>query len=580
MSFFQLRHSALMQKVAIVIFGIATLTMVWFLGMWIFFEAHSRLFGDANTFFIVGKGILNGKAVYTDLYEMKPPGIFFLSAISLWIVNNEIPLTIFKLILMSGIPLLLVGFALKKLRKTTPRLLLYGTVSAILFGCGIAIYTMERTSGLQAEPFGAFAGFLYVLIIAEGSGNEKMSWPRILLASATMLLAIGMKEPFLFCLLAAAIILARSWKEFLRTFILPFCITAIAGLILMASLGLLDPYLHIYIPDVLSGRIGADQLGSLWTRGLQGWIILQDISYAFVLPLFGVVIGILWSLVPLLKKPEAFKDWQDTVWVWLCTASGMLFVSLFFVSSLLARNLLVHTITAYRSPVIILCIVSCILFLGSAIKLFLQQRTILPCILITIAALYPVVLAIGAGFFMEHHFIAAVPVYLALFLLFLRAIAKKPSTSGTKFLLGIITGVLVLTPFIAPSVDWNARKATQRERNLEYAEGRKIARKFDVMMDQCHYSEYMPLFGYAWTEHSPIQMEWPLLRAYGKNALPYFREKTLENFSRTSVVVRNKNLHIDDEIEEILHKDFTTTPPACATDYQPPSTHVIYYRVF
>src|SRR2546422_741744 len=43
---------------------------------------------DAYLYFTVGRGILNGLLPYKDLFETKPPGMFLLSALSLWITNG------------------------------------------------------------------------------------------------------------------------------------------------------------------------------------------------------------------------------------------------------------------------------------------------------------------------------------------------------------------------------------------------------------------------------------------------------------------------------------------------------------
>ena len=48
-----------------------------------------RISGDLNLYFSVGRGLLNHLQPYADLFEDKPPGIFFLSALSLALTGDN-----------------------------------------------------------------------------------------------------------------------------------------------------------------------------------------------------------------------------------------------------------------------------------------------------------------------------------------------------------------------------------------------------------------------------------------------------------------------------------------------------------
>jgi len=569
------KHRRILLYVLIAALSVASLKILWLLGSMLLFEGQTRLVGDATTFFVVAKGLLNGHELYTELFEMKPPGIIYLSALSLLIANNEIPLTMLKIAFMGAIPVFLVCFGFRVLKQASAFTRTCGLFSSLLFGSGIAIYTIERAAGLQAEPFGVFFAVLYVLIIAWDTRSIPVS--RIILASLAMLFAVGMREQFLFPLLAAGMLLSRNWKFFMRSFVFPCCIALGSGVLIMMFFGYLVPYISIYLPDAFAARIQTNELGTLWMRGLHGWIVFLDLSYLFVMPLFGVVVGILWMGVGILKTRVC--EWKYAVVSLVCIGGGILFFNLIVVSLLLLFNRFEHTIVQYAAFVFAICAVSALLFVSGVIYLVIHKRALLPHVFVVICAVYPVVLAAGAAHFNVYQLSTAVPAYLAVFVLFLAATAEVPQLPAMRLLVPIVTGVLFLMPFVGPMIDWQERYIWQSEENMRFMESKAYAGDFDAMMDRCGFSRYLPWAGgFRLAEHSPIQMNWTIFRSYGENPSPHFRQQTINNLLIVPIVVKAERRYKDDELMDILYKNFTLTPPACAADYKSPEHFTIYYR--
>ena len=313
---------------ATVILALAAVKTLCILASMLILEGQTRLMGDDGTFFPVAKGLINGKDLYSEFFEMKPPGLLFLNAISLLIANNEIPLLIFKLLCFVCIPISFAWFAVRNLKESSAFLKSVGVCTALIFGGAISIYSVERIVGLQAESFGVPFAIAYVLVVAWDT--KKMTPLRIILASVFIAASMGMREQFLFPLIAVSMILSPTFKFFVRSFVIPFVIAFILGSLIMLILGLLGPYLNIYLPDAFSVRIQTNQLGSLWMRGLHGWILMLDMSLLFMLPVFGIAFGALLASVPVFKSE--LTKWKELIVVLVCSVSGMI---AFNVSSLL-----------------------------------------------------------------------------------------------------------------------------------------------------------------------------------------------------------------------------------------------------
>src|SRR4051812_43685219 len=81
------------------------------------FQFHAPIGGDASVYLAVGRGILNGLAPYRDLFEIKPPGMFWLAGLSLALGGDERLAVFLQVVVLAAVPLLLVAVSLHRLRR-------------------------------------------------------------------------------------------------------------------------------------------------------------------------------------------------------------------------------------------------------------------------------------------------------------------------------------------------------------------------------------------------------------------------------------------------------------------------------
>jgi len=236
-------------------------SMSFLLRMW--YELTGPFTADSPIYWAVGRGILNGLTPYRDLFETKPPGIFLLSSLSLWLSGTMQFGAWMQTVLLAVIPLSVMIAAWKQVKGHAglTRWLIAG--GALLFGTTLALYVAERSGEYQVESFGAAFAIAYAGLLAASNGN--LSRRGMITASTLILLSIGMKEPFLLSCLAIALLLCENRRAFLRGFVLPLIIAAGVGVLLLQLLGMRDGYFHIYIPEMF-GRYGNGG-DPLWLRG-------------------------------------------------------------------------------------------------------------------------------------------------------------------------------------------------------------------------------------------------------------------------------------------------------------------------
>jgi hypothetical protein len=70
------RHAVALLAIGIVA---AALAAGFHLAQMLALEARGAINSDGIAYLIVGRGILNGLRPYADLFESKPPGMYFLS---------------------------------------------------------------------------------------------------------------------------------------------------------------------------------------------------------------------------------------------------------------------------------------------------------------------------------------------------------------------------------------------------------------------------------------------------------------------------------------------------------------------
>lgn len=254
--------------------------------VWYLLQPSSR-FSDSNIYLAMGQGILNGLLPYVDMFETKPPGMYYLSAASLRLFGNGMLGNWLAVAGLLGIPFALSCRVLRVSQQNRGSLALFAFVGSAL----LVVYTSIQALPWQTELFGALLGMLYVMAIAW----QPLSRTQIGIASFTLFCAVGLKEPFLLSLLAAAMILSTSIATFVRSFLLPLCLATTVGVITLLALGILHPYLTIYL-ETMTHHSVASQV-PLLERGLRlDRFYFQWLLYSPLLPLdliaWGICIGV------------------------------------------------------------------------------------------------------------------------------------------------------------------------------------------------------------------------------------------------------------------------------------------------
>ncbi|MDA0375855.1 MAG: hypothetical protein O3A80_00905 [bacterium] len=245
---------------------------------WYFFEGAYA--GDAKYYWTVGKGMLNGHVLYTDIFDTKPPGIYLLSALSLWMFDDGTLGFWINALMVVAYPVLFGCAAHIIVRDLSRNRRLYIILSSLLFGSLISLYAGFQGEAWQVEWYGAFFGSLYALALVCLPWRNSRSALAIL--SICMILSIGFKEPFALSLIGVGLLLLPKKKDLLSGLAVPLGITTAVGVVGLLLFG----YAHGYFTTYLPSHFGHNLIRStpLWQRGLYIDILfrfLWEFSYLF-----------------------------------------------------------------------------------------------------------------------------------------------------------------------------------------------------------------------------------------------------------------------------------------------------------
>lgn len=225
-------------------------------GAWTFLQPNAITW-DAGLYWAMGRGLLNGLTLYSDIFENKPPAIAIISAVSLWLDDHGLTGRLLGAVSLIAFPMALGLFAYRRApRGGRFALTLLGVLSGLLWSA----FQMHKGGPWQVEPFGALFGLGYAFVLF----SALRGWPRYGLLTVMLFGAVGFKEPFLFSCAAAAVLWAERPRDLLKNFFLPAGIAAVAGFLCLAVMGLISPYLEYYLP-ALYFRGWA--FGPWWLRG-------------------------------------------------------------------------------------------------------------------------------------------------------------------------------------------------------------------------------------------------------------------------------------------------------------------------
>ncbi len=521
---------------------------------------------------VVGRGILNGITPYIDLFEGRPPGMFFLSALSMTLTSGARlanAVQVFFLAMLPFLPVLFVAarerWKWKSLRAT------FLILVAFLTGTLLTLYMEEVGAVLQTEFFGAAFGCLYVLTIAGGrQGSTKI---RIAFSSLFLLCSIGFKEPFLLTTCAAAVLLSEKPRDIVRLFILPLAIALTVGTLFLFLAGWLPAYTGVYLRTMLESRLGTS-VDPFFLRGLSvRRLYAQLIPYAHS-PVTGIFIALLFASFPLLHRKNS-TSWYSTILTLSFGVASFFFlhglydVAIFFVMRHRGITDSLLNFPFWMNPL------SLAVFAGVWIPLCILQyrdsRIALLRVALAMGSLVLVALAIGAGgTYNAYHFGFGIPVYFALTLLFLRSMSELPSIARVPVHMLIV--VFVILAIFSYRQNPHVREYILSQlQNTQSANESRIA-AVDGMLDACHIDRYFSVNTtkhLAFARHSPIG-PMPEFNAhfYLKSNHPLYA-RTVTNIMRDAQVLLFEGDKIDGRFEDFLLTKFTGVPPDCAKPFLP-----------
>lgn len=536
------------------------------LGLRMSIEFHTTISNDAFTYMASGRGILNGLIPYKDLLDVKAPGVIALAALSLATTGDETLVWILQLVVLFALPVIMSVLTKRETRSAGWFVRWALLACAFLVGSAFTLYAVERAPRFQVESFGVFFALLYLLVIAWD--RERMSYLRLGLASFFLLCTVGLKEPFLFVLAAAALLLARDSFFFLRSYVVPLVLAVLAGSIALALLGWLEPYLTIDLPTILSDRLSADH--SVFFRGIIIMRVLKDVAWFSPVPLLGYAIFFLWISHPLLKSPSG-----NGTWLMVSALTVLLLAYVCHFSSLYWQLLqVIH----YQFPLqdgyfqLLTCEYAGAVFLTVAalVCLCVWARRLFWNVVLAAAAAYLVIFAIGSGDFHLNHYLQAVPAYAAVFLVFAEGcVRSRRLLVQAVFVVALC--LIALIPFLHPPLPYAQLMRQAAENTREIDDARMLARQLDTLLDRCHLDRYYDLSGsaaIAFTHHSPLDLSWTVVGALQLHD-PQLRQRLFDRLALARVVLVNTSsvpTGDDAELRRYLQAHFTPTAPACAGD--------------
>ncbi|TSC57848.1 MAG: hypothetical protein Greene041619_923 [Candidatus Peregrinibacteria bacterium Greene0416_19] len=569
-----LTRTRILEGLLLAVCAAALLKAGYELGRVLLLEAQGAIESDAHLYFTVGRGMLNGLTPYVDLFESKPPGMFLLAMLSLLLTNGEWLALALQLLVFLAIPMLLGWYGWQQGKNLMMPFRMIATSVAALLGILLTLFLEERAGGVQTESFAVFALFVYLLFLLRF--GEELPWNRIALLALPLLSAIGLKEPFLLSALAAAMLVISTPRQFLRGFVLPLLFAGAIGLVLLLLLGFVRPYLEIYVPSMLHGRVDHNPLEPLWIKSMMIGRVRGNITVYATAPILGYVLILLWLLLPAFKRMRtSLRDLGVTALTLFASYHVVLLGALF----LMRRNAGLLNLQLQPGFVPVNGVVYVLLLLMLGGLFYLQwRRQLLPDTLTAIIALLLTSLAIGISIYAINHFAFGVPAYLALALIFIRYAVSFPRP--TIVTTGIVVFILVTALFYRPS---ERHLQLLRERmGYTAAENRAYAHRVDALLDNCRIDRYASFGTFqrlAFARHSPLG---PLFQPQFFEYLGLDHLLYKQTFDRlvndAKIVIVYKGSWFKDISPDKLAPLFTADPPPCAKEFLPLAETTVLFR--
>lgn len=264
---------------------------------------------DTTMYYAVGKGMVHGLKPYVDMFETKPPMIFFTAAVSYALTGDYYLCNVLSFLCLAFVTLAPSGGVLMKLAKSgekNPIKWVLYLLSALFIGMLLGGYAQLRSGEVQVELLGSAFILGYLLLAKSVDYKKSKIWsPKIIFSSLLLMIGVMYKEPFILIAFAGALVICKNLKDWFYRFVLPCIYGGVLGVILLAVTGTLIPYISVYLPHMLGNHINI--YGSPFERMLNLNKISNDITkYSkFALPL--IKIAFLVTAVKVLTEKSEYN---------------------------------------------------------------------------------------------------------------------------------------------------------------------------------------------------------------------------------------------------------------------------------
>ena len=224
-----------------------------------FYELKRPFTWDTTMYYAIGKGMSHGLKPYADMFETKPPMIFFLASISYSLTGDYYLCNLLSFVflaLISLAPFISVIILLVKSKEKNPLIYALFALSTLFVGLLMGGYLQLRAGEVQVELYGSFFIIAYLLTAkAIKTDSVKLYSPLVILSSVFLMIGVMFKEPFILVAFVCAMIFCTTLKDWLYRFILPCAYGGILGVLLLVCTGTFIPYLTIYLPHMMGNHI-------------------------------------------------------------------------------------------------------------------------------------------------------------------------------------------------------------------------------------------------------------------------------------------------------------------------------------
>ncbi|MEM6529665.1 MAG: glycosyltransferase family 39 protein, partial [Chloroflexota bacterium] len=200
---------------------------------------------DQGEFAIIGSGILQGAVPYVDLWNPKPPAIFYTYAAAIRALgHNVMALRALDLILFLPMAAALYGTG-KRLASHAVGLWAVGLFGVFYFT--ETFWTLTQNDGIAAVPMALAVWSVFVLLDTPTSAHTWRRYALSGLCGALCALSLWFKYPYVFFILALVVGYLLARRAFLLGEVVAFCagglVIGLGGMAYLASIGAFEAWI-------------------------------------------------------------------------------------------------------------------------------------------------------------------------------------------------------------------------------------------------------------------------------------------------------------------------------------------------